>query len=108
MPKGSCDPGPGNVNTLELAKGNGTVSITVHYGWDGTSVVPNCDGPIVDIRLRNLGNDTWIVQLPNGRLAKNRPILPGTDQTFTGAQAASIGLETAADIAGLTLVPAPA
>lgn len=106
MPKGSCDPGPGQTNALDLAMGDGTVLVSIRYGWDGVSTVPNCDGPIESIRLRNTGSTTWIVVLPSGRQAKNRPIAPGVDQTFSGAQLAAIGLETRSDVEGFELVVA--
>lgn len=104
MTKGSCDPGPGQFNEQTLSKGNGTVTVTVRYGWDGVSVFPSCAGPIHDVRVRNTGTVTWNLLLPNGRQAKNRPIVPGADQTFSGAQLAAIGLVTLADIQALTLV----
>lgn len=99
----TCDPAPEPHHTVELAKGDGQVSVTIHAGWDGLSVWPNCVGPIVDMRLRNVGTDTWILNLPNGRKLKNNPIEPGTDVTLTGAQLENLGVRTIADLEDFTL-----
>lgn len=104
---GSCDPSPEPYNVIALSKASGQVTVTVKSTWDGVSVWPNCAGPIVDVRLQNTGADTWILNLPNGKKLKNRPILPGTDTTATGAQLVALGVETLADIEDFTLSLAP-
>lgn len=101
--KGQCDPGPGQFNLQTL--GDSEIVVTVRYGWDGVSLFPDCDGPIQDVRLQNVGTRTRTLSIPAGRKLKSRDILPGTDVTFTGAQLAQIGLETAADLADMTLSP---
>jgi hypothetical protein len=103
----TCDPSPEPFHTVELAKGEGQVVVTIHVGWDGASVWPNCAGPIVDVRLRNTGTDTWILNLPNGRRLKNQPVEPGTDVTLTGAQLTNLGVTTIADLQNFTLSLAP-
>jgi hypothetical protein len=100
----TCDPAPNPHHTVELVKGDGQVSITIRVGWDGVSVWPNCVGPIIDLRLRNVGTDTWILNMPNGRKLKNRSITPGTDVTLTGAQLENLGVTTIADLEGFTLI----
>jgi hypothetical protein len=107
MPRLTCDPSPDAHYVTTLSKGNGTVTVTIRSDWDGVSTPPNCTGPLFDARLQNTGTNTWILKLPNGRLAKNRPITPGTDQTFNATQLANIGLVTIEDIENLTLVLAP-
>jgi hypothetical protein len=104
MQPSSCDPAPSQFHSLTLAKANGTVIITARWQWDGVSVLPACNGPLVDVRLQNAGTKPWVVQLPHGRLAKQRTVAPGTDQTFNAGQLAAIGLQTQTDLNELTMI----
>jgi hypothetical protein len=112
MPSGTCDPATrgeaSNQITLEepLPDGSGVVVIDVHYGWDGSSVMPNCDGPIQSIRTRNTGTQTTWCVLPD----KKKPPLwvkidPGTDVTITAKGTLNnLGLTKFSDIPALGFV----
>jgi hypothetical protein len=69
MPIGTCDPASRgdayNSVTLEerAPNGSGSVLTDVRYGWDGVSVMPNCDGPVSYLRTRNTSTMTaWATQ----------------------------------------------
>lgn len=103
--KGNCDPAPALYNVQKLAKGDGTVIVEVHYGWDGVSVYPDCAGPVLEIHYTNTGTDTWRAILPR----KTRgltfvDIPPGTDTTVTGNALRQAGLDTLDAIGELTVV----
>jgi hypothetical protein len=100
----SCDPGVGNYNVTQLSKDNGRAMITIRSTWDGVSVWPNCDGPIVDVTFRNTSPHAWLLSFPVGRAAKTRSLMSGANRVFTGAQLAPIGLVAATDIADLHMV----
>lgn len=104
MDEPTCNPSPDTFNTEIIAKGNGLVIITMNYGWDGVSVFPNCAGPIISARIQNMGPDTWMLRLPNGKQSKNNPVVPGTDATLTGSQLTALGVTQLADIRDMTLV----
>lgn len=112
MPIGTCDPATRGATYNELTierpapNSSGSVLAEVHYTWDGTSVRPNCNGPVIFIRTRNTSNMPAWANLP----AKKRgstwiQIDPGTDVTTTSAgQINNLGLSTAADIAFVDVV----
>src|SRR5688572_20621668 len=112
MPIGTCDPAtrghPYNAITIERAAPNssGAVLADMHYNWDGVSVRPNCDGPVIFLRTRNTSNMTAWALLPN----KKKPPLwiqidPGTDVTITAAgQLNNLGLSNASDVSGINVV----
>lgn len=106
--KGSCDPAPAQFNTQSMTKANGAVTIDVRYGWDGVSVWPDCQGPIISIRVTNTGTETWYAHL-TGRRGQPRTIAidPGTDRIISGAQLATVGITTLDDLAELTLTRIP-
>lgn len=70
---------------------SGYVLVDVHFTHDGVSIRPNCDGPIIWLRLRNTSSQTVWALLPHKK--KGSPwfqIDPNTDQvidTQTGSQA---------------------
>lgn len=103
-PVHSCDPGPGNFNVTELSKDNGRATITIRSTWDGVSVWPNCDGPIVDITFRNTSAYTHIVTFPNGRAAKTRSMAPGVNRVLSGSQLTTAGLVALADTYGFSMI----
>jgi hypothetical protein len=103
MSTGSCDPGPGNYNVTQLSKDNGRATITIRSTWDGVSTWPDCDGPIVDVTLRNTSPTPWLLSLPVGRAARTRIIASGANRVFVGAQLTPLGLTSAADVLGLLM-----
>lgn len=106
--KGNCDPAPDPYNIQRMTKGNDTVLIEIRYGWDGVSVYPECAGPIIRIRVTNTGDETWYAHV-EGRKGQPRTIAiePGAARNYTGAQLASVGIETLDDLAGLSLTRTP-
>jgi hypothetical protein len=120
MPIGTCDPASRGdaFNVLQLAVGNGDVMVTIRYGWDGVSVRPDCDGPLVNgtgpasnkwaVSYANLGPTTYYMHI-EGRNGTPRTLTlnPGQSGTLTATQCANNGYGTAADFDGLTLTTAP-
>lgn len=106
--KGSCDPSPDPFNEVTLTKGNGTVTIDTRWTWDGVSVYPECDGPIIRIRVTNTGQQTWYAHVQRRRGGTRAvAIEPGADRSYTGAQLAQVGIETIQDLDELTLTLVP-
>jgi hypothetical protein len=112
MPLGTCDPASRgdafNQSTQEvpLPDGSGSVLIDCRFGWDGTSVRPNCDGPVSSVRTRNTGTSTAWALLPN---KKRAPLWvqvdPGTDVTITQKGTLSnLGLSNYVDVQGVGFV----
>lgn len=114
MALGTCDPASrgGTLNTTETAEGGGAILITIRWGWDAVSTrdtAGGCNGPIEDIRVRNISQTTYYAQLPMKRRGnKWLEIPPGTDQTYSGGQLRSAGLDNYADVNGVRLSPDPA
>lgn len=104
MPIGTCDPASRGdaLNVTEYAVDNGNVDVMIRWGWDGVSVMPNCNGPLVDVRLRNSSEVTYYVNLPAKKKGlRNIEIPPGSDTTYTAQQLKQVGLDTYADTAGV-------
>lgn len=87
-----------------LSKDDGRVTVTINATWDGTSAWPVCDGPIVDVTLRNQSQSEYVATFPSGRAAKTRVLLPGVRRVFTGAQLTTVGLLTVSDAVNWTLL----
>jgi hypothetical protein len=104
---------------VTLSKGDGAVTVDVRYGWDGVSTKETgCDGPLVQgtggaanrwaIRVVNNDTATWYLHTVGKRgQPRNLPFAAGSTSTYTVAQAASAGYETASDIADITLTTSP-
>jgi hypothetical protein len=119
MPSGTCDPAtrgdPYNVQTLSM--GNGQVTIDIRYGWDGVSVRPDCDGPLVNgtgtgnvwaIRVTNNDSISWWVHTIGKRgQPHNIQFTPGSVTTFTKTQASNNGYDSISDFSDLTLTTLP-
>lgn len=108
MPKGNCNPAPDAYNQQVLALGNGAIQVDAHYGWDGVSVFPDCNGPLLSAHVTNATVDqTWYAVFPRPRRPKAPPIVitmgPGFDQTYTQQQLSSVGLDTIQDLQDFTL-----
>lgn len=109
----SCDPAAHGrtYNTLFLLIED--VSIEVRWTWDGVSVYPDCDGPLVD---GGTGADRWAVRVTNtsagmthfaNTIDKNGTprtwsIAPGQTATVTAPQAAINGYTLISDFHDLT------
>lgn len=91
-----------------VVKGDGSVTVEVHYGWDGVSVYPDCVGPVLSIRYINTSQITWYAHLPQkARGLTVVEIPPGTDQTVTGNALRQAGLDTLDAIANLVVNTIP-
>jgi len=104
---------------MEQAAGRfGEVLITVRYGWDGVSVKPECDGPLVNgtgvvanrwaVRAVNTGQVTYYAHTTarNGQ-PKTWILSPGQTATATAVQASSNGFSTRGDFDNLVLTTEP-
>jgi len=109
MPSGTCDPASrgeaSNQLTVEVPNpnGSGAVLIDIRYGWDGVSVRPNCEGPVLSLRTRNLSNSTAWANLPNKKRGNTWvQIDPGTDVTVNAqGQLNNLGLSNLSDVLGV-------
>ena len=120
MPAGTCDPATRGdaFNVSQLAVGNGDVFVTIRFAWDGTSVRPDCDGPLVNgtgqvsnrwaVSYLNAGQTTYYMHTTgkNG-VARTLRLDPGASGTLTAQQAASQGYVNASDCVNLTLTTEP-
>lgn len=103
---GTCDPATRgdtyNQITIEepLPNGSGSVLVDVHFGWDGTSVRPNCDGPVSYLRTRNTGSVSAWAWLPGKKKGATWvQIDPGADVTVTAqGQLNNLGLTSFTDV----------
>lgn len=110
MPLGTCDPASRGEewNTTEYAVDDGNVVVTIRWGWDGTSAMPNCDGPVQDIRVRNTSAITYYANLPaKKRGLRNVEIPPLSDATYSGSQLRQAGLELYSDTIGVQPYTSP-
>lgn len=91
--------------------GGGYFGFSCQYAWDGVSargVGIGCDGPVEDIHVYNTGTVSGYARLPNKKRGNTWLEVPaGTDQTFTGGTLNSLGLQTYADVAGVSLSVTP-
>lgn len=111
MPVGTCDPASrgeaSNAVTIEerAPDGTGGILVDVRFGWNGTSVRPNCDGPVSSIRARNTSGQPAWASLPLKKRGDTWiQLAPGTDVTTTSqGQLRNLGLENYSDVAGVAL-----
>ena len=105
MPKGVCDPAPAAYNETGMWLNNGTVGVTIRWTWDGVSVFPECDGPVVSVRAVNTSDAAWSVRLPRARRTVGRRVTlqPGDDVTVSGSTLANRGYETYSDCLDLLM-----
>jgi hypothetical protein len=103
IPGDSCDPGSSGFNVTQIVRDNARVAVTIRSTWDGVSAWPNCDGPIVDVTLRNTSPKAWLLSVPFGRTSKTRTVASSANRIFSGTQLATIGLVNTSDLADLTL-----
>jgi hypothetical protein len=106
MGRGNCLPSPGEqFNTEDMYRGNGDVHAVVYWGWDGTSVYPDCDGPIDHINVSNTGTGTWRCLLPNKKRGNPWIDIPaGFSDSISGNRLSQLGLTVRTDVLGLELV----
>lgn len=107
MPSLTCDPAERgetfNAFRLEVIfpDSSGHVSAECRYTWDGTSVRPNCDGPVTYLRTRNTHPTApaWAMLPDKKRGDPWVRIEPGTDVVTTASgQLNQLGLSRAVDV----------
>lgn len=106
MPIGTCDPATRGEtwNAWTYSIDNNACWAHVRWTWDGTSVMPNCNGPVLDIRVVNTSGLTYYCNLPNKTRGRtNMEIPPGTDETLSGNWLRQNGLETYQETLGPTI-----
>lgn len=113
----SCDPAAyGRTFNVLMLDVQG-VSIEVRWNWDGVSVYPECDGPLVNsgsgpnryaIRVVNPTGNTFYAHTTrkNGQPA-TYTLNPGQTVNITAAQASSNGYTKISDFADLSLSTTP-
>lgn len=103
--KGQCDPAPAAFNSQTMALANGEITVDIRYGWDGVSVFPDCQGPIIRIRVQNLSQvTTWYAHVEGKRgQPQTIAIPPGDTSIYSGQALANHGITTLDDIANLTI-----
>lgn len=106
--KGNCNPAPASFNEQTQVKGNGAILVEARYGWDGVSVFPDCDGPLIRVRVTNTTqNQTWYAVFPRPRRPQAPPIVitfaPGFQQIYSPAQLSAVGLDTINDLSDYDL-----
>ena len=93
------------------------MGIEVRWNWDGVSVYPDCDGPLVNggggagnwaVRVVNPTVQTWYVHTTrkNGQPV-TYSIAPGVTQTLTVNQMGSAGYTVLSDFTDITLTVTP-
>lgn len=120
MPSGTCDPASHGLtfNTTIMSRGNGMVEIVIRWGWDGVSVRPDCDGPLVNgtgpadnrwaVQVTNNDTTSWWVHTVGKRgQPRNYEFTPGSVTQFTKTQASNNGYDSYSDFAELTLDQSP-
>lgn len=111
MPATTCNPADRGLtyNKTEMALQGGAILVTILWGWDGVSTIPNCNGPVQSIRVRNNSAATYYANLPNKKKPPLYVEIPaGTDATISGkGTLRNYGLETFADTRGVTLHAQP-
>jgi hypothetical protein len=102
MPASNCD----SSRPYTVAYFNHPLPVVGQWTWDGVSVPPNCNGPITSLHVVNQSpTDTYRALLPNARRGQGFVDMPpGTDQTVTGGQLRTAGLDTIQDLAAVNLV----
>jgi hypothetical protein len=108
MPKGVCDPAPDPWHEEALALFNGAIDVSFRWTWDGESVFPDCDGPLVGARVRNTGEQSYYVHL-TGRRGQARvvEIPPGTNMVRNAQWLSQRGLDTRSDLYELMITDTP-
>lgn len=114
----SCNPVDHGRTFNTKAQSTMGVGIEVRWDWDGVSVYPDCDGPLVNgtgggntwaVRATNPTDSTWYVHTIRARdgQAMTYSIVPGQTVTLTANQAAANGYDSIKDWLNLTLTTTP-
>jgi hypothetical protein len=103
MGNANCDPASRGEAHNQVTLQKGPVLVDIIWDWDGTSVYPNCDGPVRSLHTTNTSSSTVWAVLPNKKKAPQWvQIDPGTDVTTTAAgQLSNLGLSNYSDVAGV-------
>lgn len=110
MPEGTCDPATRGMAYNEIEQAEGPVVIYARFGWDGTSIRPDCDGPVSLLRGTNTSTtDTWYAHF-KGRKGTwiTVSLAPGEVREVTSSgQLRQLGLSDRSDLDGLYITQSP-
>lgn len=101
MPNITCDLAALEAVVYEIDNGN--VRVEIRWDWDGVSSMPDCDGPLVSVRLTNDSDETYYCNLPAKKKGlRNFEIPPHTDMIYNANQLKQAGLDNYSDTIGVT------
>lgn len=76
MPIATCDEVARGLPYNEVAEEREGVAYVFRWTWDRTSAWPNCDGPIIYMRVKNTNSSPRWVLLPNKRAGSSWQQIP--------------------------------
>ena len=108
MPIGTCDPASRGAAYNEFDLEINHVRVWGRFGWDGVSVRPDCDGPLIRIWARN---DAGVTKYAWFQGRKGQPksleMVPGFNDSWGAAVLANRGFASYQDIEGLIITDSP-
>ena len=107
---GTCDPASRGQqwNTISESVDGDAVTITYEFGWDGTSVRPDCVGPLNSVVASNASQVTYYGHFQGRKGTWLRVQLdPGRTQTFNAQQLKRAGFNDNTDLEGLFITTNP-
>lgn len=101
---GSCDPATRGQATNATTLQSGLAFVDIIWSWDGVSVQPNCDGPLVSVHGVNADTVShWLHFQGRKGQPKTIELTPGFNVTLTAAQMKQRGFDSFADTVGVQL-----
>lgn len=110
MPAGTCDPATrgATFNEFEVAWFEGAVVMKGRFGWDGVSVKPNCDGPLIRLQGINTTQQTYYAWfLSKSGTPRSITMGPGFNQIVTQPTLGNQGFNSYSDCDGITVTETP-
>lgn len=104
----SCNPADLGLLHHETTLQSGLARVIIAWDWDGVSVPPTCNGPLVSVRATN--GDTvshWVHFQGRSGNPKSIEMPPGTDVTLLPQQLHPRGFDTLADTVGVQITDSP-
>ena len=107
---GTCDPASRGAqwNVISESVDGDAVSITYQFGWDGTSVRPDCVGPLNSLTAVNNSAVVYYAHFQGRKGTWQRVQLdPGVTKTYTAQQLKRAGFADNTDLEGLFITTDP-
>lgn len=101
---GSCDPATRGQATNAKTLQSGLALVDIIWSWDGVSVQPNCDGPLITVH--GVNGDTvshWLHFKGRRGQPKSIELPPGTNVTRNQAWLAQRGFDSVMDTVDVQL-----